>query len=151
MPRAAAERADAGEPADQVQEWFEDEPAGDPQAEEEGLSPKEKKRLEKARAKEARRKMKEQKKAAKKGAADDTFGQDDIVAAEEEAPAKGGKGRVVLMIILILLCIVFALELVGIGIKVFASTSPAAEFIDNILNSLIQMITGESDPGSGAV
>ena len=60
----------------------------------------------------------------------------------EEPKKKGGVGRTILMIILILLCIVFALELAGIGIKLLAPTSGAAEFIDNILNSLIHMITG---------
>ena len=105
------------------------------------LSAKELKRLEKEKAKEAKRQAKAQKKAAKAAAEEDFFDDGDDFEQEEEV-RKGGAGRVVLMIILILLCLIFALELAGIGIKMAAPTSGAAEFIDNILNSLIQLITG---------
>ena len=108
---------------------------------EEELSPKEKKKRDKARAKEAKRQAKEDKRARKAADAEDTFGEEEYV---EEAPAKGGVGRTILMIILIILCIIFALELAGIGIKLLAPTSDAAAFIDNILNSLIHMITGSN-------
>ena len=62
---------------------------------------------------------------------------------EEEKKEKGGAGRVVLKIILILLIIIFALELAGIGIKFLAPQSQAAEGIDNQLNKIIHLITGE--------
>ena len=104
------------------------------------LSPKEQKKREKQRAKDAKRQAKANKKQAKEEITQDTFGADDVYDTEEER--KGGKGRVILMIILILLCIIFAIELAGIGIKMIAPTSGAAEFIDNILNSLIHLITG---------
>ena len=104
----------------------------------EQLSPKELKKLEKEKAKEAKRLAKEQKREAKEAIVEDTFGEEEY----EEEPRKGGAGRMILMIILIILCIIFALELAGIGIKLLAPTSGAAEFIDNILNSLIHTITG---------
>lgn len=106
----------------------------------EGMTAKERKKYEKEQAKEAKRLAKEKKKEAKEALTEDTFGEDFF--EEEEEPTKGGTGRIVLMIILIILCIIFALELAGIGIKLLAPTSGAAEFIDNILNSLIHAITG---------
>ena len=108
--------------------------AGEPE-----LSAKEQKRLAKEKAKEAKRKAKEEKKRGGAVAVNEAYTPDDV---EEEPKAKGGVGRTILMIILIILCIVFALELAGIGIKLLAPTSGAAEFIDNILNNLIHMITG---------
>ena len=54
----------------------------------------------------------------------------------------------ILVIILIILCLIFALELAGIGIKLLAPTSSAAEYIDNILNSIIHMITGGTGSGT---
>ena len=105
----------------------------------EGLSAKELKKLEKAKAKEAKARAKEEKRAAKTAIVEDTFGEEEY---EEEPQTKSSVGRTILMIILIILCIIFALELAGIGIKLLAPTSGAAEFIDNILNSLIHMITG---------
>ena len=130
--------------------------ATDKAQDESGLSPRELKKKQKAEAKEAKRLAKEKKKEEKQKAIEDTFGDEEasgiVEHKEDEADGKkGGKGRLILMIILILLCVVFALELVGIGIKMFASTSAAAEFIDNILNSLIHMITGETDGGAGSV
>ena len=110
-------------------------------AEEENLSPKEQKKRDKERAREMKRQAKENKKARKAAEVEDTFGEEEY---EDEAPAKGGVGRTILMIILIILCIIFALELAGIGIKLLAPTSDAAAFIDNILNSLIHMITGSN-------
>ena len=112
------------------------------------MTDKERKKAERARAREekkaAKAKKKEDKRKEKEEIIEDTFGEDEtgeIVEPGEEPKSKGGKGRTILMIILILLCVVFAMELVGIGIKMFASTSPAADFIDNILNKLINLIT----------
>lgn len=59
---------------------------------------------------------------------------------EEE---KGGAGRVILKILLILLIVIFAAELAGIGIKFLAPNSKAAEIIDNQLNKVIHLITGQ--------
>ena len=64
-------------------------------------------------------------------------------AAAEEQPEKGGKGKAVLKVILVLLIIIFAIELAGIGIKFLAPQSQAAETIDNQLNKIIHLITGE--------
>ena len=99
------------------------------------LSAKELKKLEKEKEKEAKRLAKEEKRAA--SAAVETYTPEDV-----QTKSKGGAGRVILMIILIILCLIFALELAGIGIKLLAPTSGAAEYIDNILNSIIHMITG---------
>ncbi|MDO4745570.1 MAG: zinc-ribbon domain-containing protein [Bacillota bacterium] len=90
---------------------------------------KEQKRLEKERAKEA-------KAAGKKAKSDYEEEYDDD---EEE----GGKGRIVLKIILAILIVVLAVEVVGMGIRFLAPQSKAAEFIDNQLNKVIQLITGE--------
>ena len=106
------------------------------------LSPKERKRLEKEQAKEAKRLAKEQKQEAKRTSVEEDFDGIGEYADEPVKPSKGGVGRTILMIILIILCIIFALELAGIGIKLLAPTSGAAEFIDNILNNMIHMITG---------
>lgn len=65
--------------------------------------------------------------------------------AETEEEEKRGKGRIVLKIILILLIIVFAVELAGIGIKFLAPQSKAAEIIDNQVEKILQLITGEKD------
>lgn len=56
---------------------------------------------------------------------------------------KGGAGRLILKIILIILVIIFALEIAGIGIKYLAPQSRATEVIDNQLNNIIHLITGE--------
>ena len=128
--------------------------------EEAPLTAKELKKQERAKAKEAKKQAREKKKEEKRRKKEDAIGDDetreiveatenaDGVVETEEDTGKGGKGRLVLMIILILLCVIFALELVGIGIKMFASTSAAADFIDNILNKIIQMITGSSGGGT---
>lgn len=105
---------------------------------EEGLSKKElkqrakeQKRLEKERAKEE--------KAARKQAKKDYI----VDGAEHDEDEEGGKGRIVLKVILVILIIVLAIEVVGMGIRFLAPQSKAAEFIDNQLNKVIQLITGE--------
>ena len=45
---------------------------------------------------------------------------------------------------LVILIIIFALELTGIAIKFLAPNSAPAEFIDNQLNKVIQLITGDT-------
>lgn len=92
---------------------------------------KEQKRLEKQRAKEE--------KAAAKKAKHDDF-DDDHFDGDHEG---GGKGRIVLKIILVILIVILAIEVVGMGIRFIAPQSKAAEFIDNQLNKVIQLITGE--------
>ncbi len=67
--------------------------------------------------------------------------------ALEESKDKGGAGRIVLKILLILLIVIFAAELAGIGIKYLAPNSKAAEVIDNQLNRVIQLITGDVEDG----
>ena len=62
---------------------------------------------------------------------------------EEDDEEKGGKGRIVLKIILILLIVIFAIELVGIGIRFLAPQSRAAEIIDTQVEKVLQLITGE--------
>lgn len=62
---------------------------------------------------------------------------------EEKEPS--GKGRLVLKIILIVLIVIFALELVGIGIKWVAPDSAPAQVIDKSLNKVIHLITGDED------
>ncbi len=106
---------------------------------------KEQRRLEKQQAKEAR-------KAAKKAGkpADDS----DLGAVAEaddyEGDSKGGKGRIVLKIVLVLLIIILAFELVCIGIRVFASQSKAAEFVDQQINKVISLISGDEQQVSFA-
>lgn len=70
-------------------------------------------------------------------------------AAEEPAPeneeeSKPGAGRVVLKVLLVILIVIFAVELAGIGIKFLAPNSAAAEMIDNQLNKVIHLITGQN-------
>ena len=84
----------------------------------------------KAAAKAEKAAAKEAKKAAKK-------------AEEQEKPA-GGAGRTILKVLLIILIIIFIIELAGIGIKWLAPDSGAAQFIDNQLNNVIQLITGNT-------
>lgn len=82
----------------------------------------------KRREKEAKRAEKRSHKASRQDGAEDN---------------SGGKSRIFLKIILILLIIVLAAELIGMGIKIAAPQSKAAEFIDSQLNKVIQLITGE--------
>ena len=99
---------------------------------------REQKRLEKQKAKEA-------KKREKKGGADVAA----VQAAEDDAE-EGGKGRIVLKVILIILIVILAVEVIGIGIRFLAPQSGAAEFIENQLNKVIPLITGDgADGGSG--
>lgn len=91
-----------------------------------------------------------QQEAAEKAAAEEEAAQQETTeesSVEEEKPKKekGGAGRVILKIILILLIVIFALELAGIGIKFLAPQSQAAEVIDNQLNKIIHLITGEEN------
>lgn len=94
---------------------------------------KEQKRLEKERAKEA--------KILKKR--DEAF--DNVVSdeVEDDVEEGGGKGRIVLKIILIVLIVILAVEVIGMGIRFIAPQSGAAEFIDNQLNKVIHLITGD--------
>lgn len=64
-------------------------------------------------------------------------------ASEPEEKSKPGAGRVVLKVLLIILIVIFAVELASIGIKFLAPNSAAAEFIDNQLNKVIHLITGQ--------
>jgi RNA polymerase sigma factor (sigma-70 family) len=62
--------------------------------------------------------------------------------AEEEEEEKGGKGRTVLKVILAILIIVLVLEVGCMAIKLFASDSAAAEFIDTQFNKVLELIMG---------
>ena len=105
---------------------------GEGQDDEEGLSKKELKQREKERKRLEKQKAKEDKKRAKGG--------DDDYDDEEE---KGGKGRLVLKIVLVILIIILAAEVAGMAIKFIAPQSKAAEFIDDQLNKVIQLVTGD--------
>jgi len=94
------------------------------------LTKKEQKRLEKEKAREAKAAKKREKK------------EQEETEDEEES---GGKGRIVLKVILVLLIIILVIEVAGMGIRFLAPNSGAAEFIDNQLNKVIHMITGEDD------
>lgn len=94
---------------------------------------KEQKRLEKERARE--------KKAAGKKAKSDYI--DEVGHESEDESGNGGKGRIVLKVVLVVLIVILAVEVVGMGIRFLAPQSRAAEFIDNQLNKVIQLITGE--------
>ena len=54
------------------------------------------------------------------------------------------KTRISTAVLLIILIIIFIIELAGIGIKWLAPDSGAAQFIDNQLNNVIQLITGST-------
>lgn len=92
---------------------------------------KEQKRLEKEKAKEE--------KAARKKEKRDYIAEPD----DEYEESAGGKGRIVLKIILIILIVILAVEVAGMGIRFLAPQSKAAELIDNQLNKVIQLITGD--------
>ncbi len=96
---------------------------------------KEQKRLEKERAKEE--------KAARKKAKRDYIEEDDDYDTDDRDSREGGKGRIVLKVILVILIIILAVEVIGMGIRFLAPQSKAAEFIDNQLNKVIQLITGD--------
>lgn len=112
---------------------------GDFYEDETNLSKKERKQKEKEQKRLEKEKAKEEK-ASKKKAKHDRA--EEGADGEEE---KGGAGRVVLKIVLVLLIIILAVEIVGMGIRFLAPQSPAAEFIDQQLNKVIQLITGEED------
>lgn len=95
---------------------------------------KEQKRLEKERAKEE--------KAARKKAKRDYIEEDDYDSDDRDS-REVGKGRIVLKVILVILIIILAVEVIGMGIRFLAPQSKAAEFIDNQLNKVIQLITGD--------
>lgn len=63
---------------------------------------------------------------------------------EEEEEIKGGKGRTFLKVCLVILVILLVIEVAGVAIKIAAPTSGAANFIDNQLNKVFQLI-GEED------
>lgn len=91
---------------------------------------KEQKRLEKERAKEEKAARKKEKR-------------DYIEADDDEDESEGGKGRLALKIILVVLIVILAIEVAGMGIRFLAPQSKAAEFVDNQLNKVIQLITGD--------
>ncbi len=64
--------------------------------------------------------------------------------ADEEEEIKGGKGRTFLKVCLVILVILLVIEVAGVAIKIAAPTSGAANFIDNQLNKVFQLI-GEED------
>ena len=97
---------------------------------------KEKRRLEKQQAREA-------KNAARGKAAD--------YEEDYEDDDKGGKGRLVLKIILIILIVILAAEIAGMAIRWVAPHSKAAEFIDTQLNHVIQLFTGDDTEYSFAL
>ena len=86
--------------------------------------------------------------AQQEAAAENFFAEEPAAEEVKEKAEKGGAGRLILKIILILLIIIFALELAGIGIKFLAPQSQAAETIDNQLNKIIHLITGEENTQS---
>lgn len=70
---------------------------------------------------------------------------EDAESEEEEEEEGGGKGRIVLKVLLVILIIMLALEVAGVVIKIAAPTSGAANFIDDQLNKVFQLISGEDD------
>ena len=66
---------------------------------------------------------------------------------EEEEEIKGGKGRTFLKICLVILILLLVIEVAGVAIKIAAPTSGAANFIDNQLEKVFQLIGDEdTDP-----
>ncbi len=123
-------------------DFYEDGFYGD--EDEQQLSKKELRRREKEQRRLEKEKAKEAKAMAKRDADFDDFASDGADYDDEyDGSGKGGKGRLVLKIILVLLIIILAVEVVGMGIRFLAPQSGAAEFIDNQLNKVIQLITGE--------
>ena len=64
---------------------------------------------------------------------------------EDEEYEKGGKGRIVLKVCLVILIILLVMEIAGVVIKIAAPSSGAAKFIDNQLNNVIHLFTGDED------
>ena len=106
------------------------------------LSKKELKRREKERKRQEKERAKEAKILAKRDSEFDNVSSDDVYDDDYEEE-KSGKGRIVLKIVLVVLIVILAVEVVGMGIRFLAPHSTAAEFIDNQLNKVIQLITGE--------
>jgi len=65
------------------------------------------------------------------------------VEEEEEEEIQGGKGRIFLKVCLVILIILLVLEVAGVAIKIAAPTSGAANFIDNQLEKVFQLIGDE--------
>ena len=103
------------------------------------------KKEKKAAEKEARKAAKEAARAAKKAKKSAKTAVEEVEDAVEEEEKKGGKGRTILIILLVLLCIILAAEVVGIGVHWLAPQSKAAEIVDNQLNKVIHLITGEEE------
>lgn len=61
-------------------------------------------------------------------------------AGEEEEEIKGGKGRLVLKICLVILIILLLIEIAGIGVKILAPTSGAADFIDVQIKKVFDLL-----------
>lgn len=59
---------------------------------------------------------------------------------EEEEEIKGGKGRLILKICLVILIILLLIEIAGIGVKILAPTSGAADFIDVQIKKVFDML-----------
>ncbi len=55
-----------------------------------------------------------------------------------------------LKIILVILIVILAVEVIGMAIRFIAPQSGAATFIDNQLNKVIRLITGDAADGSQA-
>lgn len=103
------------------------------------LSKKELKKREKERKRLEKEKAKEAKILAKRDADFDN----EVSEEADDYEEKGGKGRVVLKVILVVLIVILAVEVIGMGIRFIAPQSKAAEFIDNQLNKVIHLITGD--------
>ena len=110
------------------------------------LSKKELRRRAKEQKKLEREKAKEAKILAKRDADFDN----EYTEEADNGQEKGGAGRLVLKIILVVLIVILAVEVIGMGIRFIAPQSKAAEFIDNQLNKVIHLITGEAADGGQA-
>lgn len=110
------------------------------------LSKKELKRRAKEQKRLERERAKEEKILAKRDAEFDNETSDEV----EEYEGKGAKGRLVLKIILVILIVILAVEVIGMAIRFIAPQSGAATFIDNQLNKVIRLITGDAADGSQA-
>jgi len=116
------------------EDFYEDGFYGD----DENLSKKERKKKEKEQKRLEKERAKEEKAAAKGKKA-----KNDYIEESEDDGEEGGKGRVVLKVILAILIVILVVEVAGMGIRFLAPQSKAAEFIDNQLNKVIQLITGD--------
>mgnify|MGYP004525270957 FL=1 len=110
------------------------------------LSKKELKRRAKEQKRLERERAKEEKILAKRDAEFDNETSDEV----EEYEEKGAKGRLVLKVILVILIVILAVEVIGMAIRFIAPQSGAATFIDNQLNKVIRLITGDAADGSQA-